>query len=71
MDRDELIDKINSIVPMCLDNAEDIADFIISDRQRIVAPLVQHNININGDEWEKCDVNRSISETLKLAGITL
>ena len=32
--REELINKIGEIVPMCLDNAEDIADFIIQDRKK-------------------------------------
>lgn len=48
--------------------ADDIADFIIKDRQRIVQPLVKYKDSI-GSYWGKDYSDKVTEETLKLAGL--
>lgn len=48
-----------------LDYYEEIADFIMSDRKRIVEPLVN-----NQHRWGFSDSVNAIKETLKRAGVT-
>lgn len=48
---------------------DELADFIIEDRRRIIKPLIDFsNIKHNYDTWEM-DAGKAMVETLKLAGI--
>jgi hypothetical protein len=50
-------------------NYELLADLILADRQRILAPLVEYKL-ICGDEWGKLKIDDAVDAALRLAGLT-
>lgn len=52
---------------------ENLADFILADRRRIVEPLVEYKQKYfnEGDGWGYTDTDVTIDETLKRAGVNL
>lgn len=53
------------------DNSDEIADFILSDRRRIVEPLVFVKANYMGKKYDSRNswvIEEAIDKTLKIAG---
>lgn len=77
--REELINKIVSIMTEkpylepTINTASVIADFILTDRARIVEPLVEYKTDFISrfflKQWQLLQVSKTIDETIKLAGV--
>lgn len=65
MTRDELIKEIEKISPRDSNNSDGIADFILADRRRICAPLIDDLDTFSRQR----SMEKAIDETLKLAGL--
>ena len=71
-EREKLIEYLDT---HCIDSCGEtwkIADFILSDRKRIVEPLVKllkENILLSSKAGGKTSVNKAIDQTLKNAGV--
>ena len=78
-ERDKLIKEIGKLCEGSSDAgtiywADDIADFILADRRRVVEPLVKLDLKpgtlIKVSSLNMSNILEAISQTLKLAGIT-
>lgn len=66
-EREKIVNKLVKLgVFVTREHAYVVADFIISDRARILKPLTSSKHFVTGDPWHAVD---SINETLKLSGL--
>lgn len=71
-EREKLIEELISVGGLdYIKQAEEIADFMLEDRKRIVKPLINYQTSPPENPYEKNGFIYAINETLKNAGVEI